>query len=148
MARKAWCFRASSVAVVLAAASVAAAQDLRIDAQVDKTTVEVGQPVTLTISLSGDLSGVQLPPPQFPEGLIVAAQSQSTSIAFRAGVQERATGLVFVLVPQRDGTFTLGPFPVTHGKQMLETPVITLTVSKSALPPNLRRQLDGPRFTL
>lgn len=150
MARQTWFSRASNFAVVVfaCAATAAAAQDVQINAQVDKTAVEVGQPVTLTITLSGELSGVQLPPPQFPEGLAVAARSQSTSIAVRAGVQERSTGLVYVLVPQQAGTFTLGPFSVTHGKQTLEAPSITLTASKSALPPSLRRQPNGPRYSL
>lgn len=146
----AWSSRGSKplALFIAAAATVAMAQDLQINAQVDKTAVEIGQPVTLTISLSGELSGIELPPPQFPEGLAVAARSQSTSLAIRGGVPERSTSLVYVLVPQQAGTFTLGPFSVTHGKQTLETPLITLTVTKSALPPSLRRQPDGPRYSL
>lgn len=149
MARPAWSLRASSfAALVFACAATAAAQDVQINAQIDRTTVDLGQPVTLTITLSGELSGVQLLPPQFPEGIVVAARSQSTSFAIRGGVQERATGLVYVLVPQQAGAFTLGPFSVTHGKQTLETPSITLTVTKPALPPSLRRQPDGTRYSL
>lgn len=150
MAQPGWFSRASNVAavVVACAATAVAAQDVQMNAQVDKTTVEIGQPVTLTITLSGELSGVELPSPQFPEGVAVAARSQSTSFAIRGGVQERSTGLVYVLVPQQAGTFTLGPFSVTHGKQTLETPSITLTVSKSALPPGLRRQPEGTRYSL
>ena len=158
MALKAWSSTASSAAALViacaaTAATVAAAEapaphDVQINAQVDKTAVELGQTVTLTITLAGDLAGIELPPPQFPEGIAVAARSQSTSIAIRAGRQERSTGLQYVLVPQQAGTFTLGPFSVTHGKETLETPSITLTVTKSALPPGLRRQPDGTRYTL
>ncbi|MBI3996694.1 MAG: BatD family protein [Candidatus Omnitrophica bacterium] len=134
--------------IVAGFGAVAWAGDLSISAQVDRTTVDIGSPVTLTITLKGDLSGVQLPPPELPEGFIIVARNQSTNFSMHAGVTERSTGLAFVLVPQRAGTFKLGPFKVRQQKQELETSTIDITVKKPALPPTIRRQPQGERYTL
>ena len=132
------------VALVLAAS--VAAQDLVFSAKVDKTTVNIGDPINLTLTLSGDMSGVRMPAPKFPEGFAVLARSQSTNFSIRAGAVERSTGLNFVLVPQQAGTFTLGPFTLEHQKKTIQTEPIEITVNKPVLPPNL--QPNGERFTL
>ena len=122
------------------------AQDLMFYAKVDKTAVNVGDPVNLTITLGGDLSGVQIPTFQFPEGCAVLARSQSTSFSIRAGAMERSTSLNFVLVPQQAGTFQLGPFTIQHHKKALQTEPIQISVKKPAVPPHLQSQ--GERFSL
>lgn len=134
--------------IITGLSAVAWADDLSISAQVDRTTVDVGSPVTLTITLKGDLSGAQLPPPELPEGFVIVARNQSTNFSMHAGVTERSTGLAFVLVPQRAGTFTLGPFKVRQHKQELETSTIEITVKKPVLPPAIRRQPQGERYSL
>ena len=122
------------------------AQDLHFSAQVDRTTVDLGNPINFVVTLKGDLSGVQLPAFKFPEGFVVAARSQSTSFSIHAGAAERSTSLSFILIPQQAGTFQLGPFELVHEKQTLKTEPIEITVKKPAVPPNL--QPEGGRFTL
>ncbi len=127
-------------------AAPAFAQEVAVSAKVDKTTVDVGSPIQLTVTLHGDLAGVQLQPLEFPPKFVVAARSQATNLTFRAGVQERSTELLYVLVPQEAGTFKLGPFTCQHGKQAFQTEPITITVKKSVLPPNLPQTEE--RYTL
>lgn len=122
------------------------AQDLSFSAKVDKTTVDLGEPINLTIMLSGDVTGVKLPPLQLPEGFAVVAQSQSTNFSIRAGAAERSVGLLYVLVPQQAGTFQLGPFEMIHRERMLKTEQIEITVKKPAVPPQIKSH--GERFTL
>ncbi len=122
------------------------AQDLNVSAEVDKTTVNAGEPVTLTLTLSGDLTDLKLPPPTFPQEFSVGGQSQSTNFSMRAGAVERSMRLTFVLIPQREGKFTLGPFTVEHHKKEFQTAAIEITVKKGALPP--KPQPQGERFTL
>ena len=125
----------------------AQAQDLLFSAKVDKTTVELGNPINLTLTLSGDLADVKLPAQNFPEGFAVAARSQSTNFSLRAGVAERSMNLLYVLLPQREGTFQLGPFTVTKKKPQFQTAPIEITVKKPALPPTIKLP-PGGRFTL
>ena len=122
------------------------AQDLSFSAKVDKTTVDVGEPVSLTVTLSGDVAGVTLPALGFPEEFSVAARSQSTNLSIRAGVSERSTSLLYVLIPQRAGTYRLGPFAISHDGREVQTEPIDITVNKPAVPPQLAPQ--GGRFTL
>jgi len=148
-----WAARVSGAALCLLLGAVpdtgtaVFAQDLVCTAAVDKTSVNVGEPIKLTITLGGDLTGVKLPPLALPEGLVVAAQSQSTNFAIRGGAAERSMSLVYVIVPQRAGSFELGPFAVTHRRKEIKTDPITITVEKPAVPPSLK-SAPGERFTL
>jgi len=133
--------------VALAAgAAVAAAQELVFSAKVDVTTAAIGDAVTLSLTLSGDVAGVQLPPPQFPEGITVVSRSQSSQFSVQQGVVERSVSVLYVLVPQQAGTFRLGPFMAVKHEQAFKTEPIELTV-KPASPP-LRRPPDKGRVTL
>ena len=131
----------------LGVSALAWAQDLTFSANVDKTSVDLGEPINLTLTLSGDLTGVEVPALTFPEGCAVAARSQSTNFSIRSGVMERSMNLLYVLVPQREGTFKLGPFAVTQEKKQFQTAPIEVTVKKAALPPTLK-SAPGERFTL
>lgn len=145
-----WLAPAAFAALVSPAADTvngrAWAQDFAVSAQVDNTAVTLGEAVTLTITLSGDLAGVELPAFQFPDGVAVAGRSQTTNVSIRSGAVARSLSLVYLLVPQRDGTFQLGPFELTQQKTVVKTEAITVTVKKSALPPSLAP--PGERFTL
>ena len=121
-------------------------QDVAFSAKVDKTSVDFGDPITLTLTLSGDISGVEFPSIELPEGLSIAARSQSTNFSIRAGATERSVALVYVLVPQRAGTFRLGPFKLEHQHKAFQTEPIDIAVKKPALPPHFKPQ--GERFTL
>ena len=131
----------------LLSGSAAWAQDFAVSAKVDKTTTDLGNPITLTVTFTGDLTGLEVPSLRFPEEFAVAARSQATNFAVHGGVAERAMSLTYVLVPQREGTFALGPFPVTHKKQTFKTEPIDITVKKPAVPPDLQEP-QGGRFSL
>jgi uncharacterized protein (DUF58 family) len=122
------------------------AQEFQVSVKVDKTTAEVGDPLTFTLTLAGDLASVDLSRLEFPPEFTVAGRSQSTNFAMRSGAVERSMVLAIVLVPQEPGTFQLGPFTLKHGKQEFETEPIEVTVKKAPLPPKL--QPHGGRFTL
>ena len=133
----------------MAAGRVFAADErpgLSISASVDKTTVTAGTPVTLTLTVSGDFSGAQLPAPSFPDGFQVAATSQAANVSVRPGALERSTHLAYVLVPTREGTFQLGPFSIKQKDRTTATQPISITVQKSPLPPPLKP--GGERFTI
>ena len=143
-----WFVIPAALALLFAAAASAAEppQELSISAKVDKTAVDAGTPLTLTLSISGNLTGAKVPPPQFPDGFQVAATSQATNVSVRMGAMERSTNLVYVLVPTREGTFQLGPFTVEQKDRKMETQPIEITVKKAALPPTLKPGAE--RYTL
>lgn len=110
---------------------------MQLSVQVDPTTVEVGEQLTLTITISGDIQRVELNPFTFPEAFRVAAQSRSTNLSMEFGQVRRSVSFVYALMALQPGTFELGPFAVHHqGKPLLTDPV-EIVVQKPALPPKL-----------
>ena len=114
--------------------ALAGAQDLTFSAKADKTNVNLGDPITLTITFAGDIQGVQVPNFEFPGGFSAAARSQSSSFSIRGGVMERSVSIIYVLIPQRSGTFTLGPFVISQGKKTFKTEPIEIKIQASSLP--------------
>jgi len=126
-------------------ATAALAEEVHVSAQVDKTTVELGTSVTLTITIEGDFAKAKLEPVAFPKVFAVVAQSQASNVSLRVGALKRSVSLVYVLVPQEAGTFQLGPFHILHEGKALLTDPIEVVVTKPTLPPRLE---ETPRYTL
>ncbi|OGW91722.1 MAG: hypothetical protein A3D28_04430 [Omnitrophica bacterium RIFCSPHIGHO2_02_FULL_63_14] len=139
------------LAVIWLAAGAASAapveEGLSVSAKVDKTAVDAGAPITLTLTITGDLSGATVPAPVFPDSFEVAARTQATNVSLRAGAMERSTSLVYVLIPSRPGTFQLGPFTVEQKDRKMATQPIEITVKRSPLPPTLKPDQSG-RYTI
>jgi len=121
------------------------AQDFQVSAQVDRTSLDVGGRLTLTVTLEGNLAGTELKPLQLPLGFTVAAQTRSSNVFVQPGGIRRAVSLVYVLMPKEAGTFKLGPFTVVRkagsrrGKpQEVSTDPIEIVVKKAVLPPGLK----------
>ena len=117
----------------------------RIAAHVDRSTVDIGQQFTLTISLEGDLTRATLRPFEFPPAFAVVAQQRASNVAINAGRMTRSISLIYVLVPREAGTFQLGPFQILHREESVGTEPIHIIVKKPVLPPHSDQE---PRFTL
>ena len=119
-----------------------AAGEVSIVAAVDKTSLDVGQPLTLTITLTGDLSGLQAGPNvELPPTFAVASRSQASRLSIQGAGVERSVSFTYVLVAQEAGTFQLGPFVIDHGGQPLASDPILVVVGKPVLPPGSEDQL-------
>ena len=138
--------RVAICAVMLGVSTSAWAQDFTFSANVDKTSVKVGDPIALTVTLGGDLTGIKSPAFEFPKEFVVAARSQETNFSMRGRAIERSVGLHYVLIPQQAGSYQLGPFTIEQHGKPIKTEPIPITVEKSALPPHFQPQ--GERFSL
>ncbi len=122
------------------------AEDVTIQSSVDQTVVEMGRPLTLTITLGGDLSQVTTAPVvELPDGFQVAARRQSSSLVVKQGTTERTLSFVYVLIPTKLGIFKLGPFSAESNHHPLSTNSVEVTVRRPVLPPGLKSQ---PQYTL
>ena len=131
--------------LTVAISAPAWAQNVRISAQVDKTTVDLGTQLTLTITVEGDVAEASLQPVQLPDIFQVVAQSRASNLSLEPGGIKRSVSLIYVLAPQEPGAFTLGPFTVVHHGKPLLTDPIEITVTKPVLPPRLQ---PHERFTI
>lgn len=111
--------------------------DVQLSVQADRTTIEVGEQLMVTITIAGDIQRVELSPFTFPEAFRVVAQSRSTNLSMELGQVRRSVSLVYALMALTPGEFELGPFTVHHrGKPLLTDPV-EIVVQKPVLPPKL-----------
>ena len=134
-------FRSSSSRWLFVATLVLCAQvwaeEASLTASVDRLQTDLGQPVTLTLALSGDLTALTgVPKVALPDSFQIVAQSQSSNVSIRGGTVERSVNFYYVLLARDAGTFRLGPFEVQrkHGKPLTTDP-IQLVVRKPVVPP-------------
>jgi hypothetical protein len=130
---------------VRAAPLTEAQPQVRISAQVDRTTVEVGGQLTLTITIEGDVQKIGFEPFEFPKAFRVAAQSRATNLSMELGRITRSISLIYALVALEPGTFQLGPFELIHRGETLSTEPLEIVVTKPVLPPTLK---PSDRFVL
>ena len=110
---------------------------MKLSVQVDRTTVNVGEPLALTITVEGTIQQVELKPVEFPNAFRVIAQSRSTHLSMESGQVKRSISLVYALLALEPGHFTLGPFEAQRRGQSLLSDPLEITVNKPTLPPTL-----------
>lgn len=126
------CLTALLMAVILASGA-----EISFSASVDRTTVGLGEPFQLTVTVSGVNIG-RVPRPELPElkdfDNLGVSQSQSTSISIINGRVEQQTAISFVytLVPRKLGELTIGPCRIVYNNTEYTTEPVRITVVKSA----------------
>ena len=123
--------------MLLAVCPAAMADEAALTAGLDRPQVDLGQPVTLTLALSGDLSALKgVPKVTLPDSFQIIAQSQSSNVSIRGGVVARSVSFYYILLARDAGTFTLGPFEVERKKGTpLASEPVTIVVHKPIVPP-------------
>ncbi len=112
------------------------AGEINFTASVDRTTVGLGEPFELTVTVSG-VNISRVPKPQLPElaefDNLGVSQSQSTSISIINGrvQQQTAVSFVYTLVPRKLGELTIGPCRMVYDNTEYTTEPIRITVVKS-----------------
>lgn len=122
----------SALLLALAFAPAArATAEVSVQATVDRTNVAVGDPLTLSIEISGTQNA---PPPEV--GGVSDFQIQylgpSTEVSLVNGRMSAKISHRYRLVGRKQGVFTLGPFQVSSGGKTYETEPIRVRVSAAA----------------
>ncbi len=127
--------------VLLAACGVALAETPRLRVSVDRTRVEVGEQVTLTVTLTagGDVVAPELP---VPEAFDVIGRStystQELNITNGRVVTTRNNSYVYSLRARREGSFVIGPAHVMHEGRRHESSKVRVNVLKRGGAPSTR----------
>lgn len=115
---------------LLFGAGTASSQEIGFTAAVDKNTIEVGQHVRYTITLTN--VSARLQPPDLGGLVQVSEVRQERSVGVNNGVPTRQFTVQWVLTATSPGTYTIGAAKVQVGGGVLETQPITIQVSKDA----------------
>ncbi|MBD3272703.1 MAG: hypothetical protein GF384_09235, partial [Elusimicrobia bacterium] len=108
------------------------AQQITMNASVNKNTVVLGESVTLTVTVSGDTTSVPNPTiPPMPS-LQVHSSGRSQSISFVNGKVSSSVSFTYVIMPQTPGKHTIQPVTITLGGKVYETSPILIEAVKQA----------------
>jgi hypothetical protein len=113
--------------------STTSAFGLSISSSVDKNVVELGDPVTLTISVTGE--GGSTPEPILPNlsDFEVYSSGKNTSISVVNGKFSSTLEISYVLVAKKMGSLTIGPVTVRQGNKTTSTDPIKIDVKKPGM---------------
>jgi hypothetical protein len=134
---------ATSLGVLLWATSAVA--QVEIDASVNATRIGVQEVLQLTVSISGPEGG-RASEPGLPgiEGFRVAGRSTSSQVQIINGRMSSTRSFIYQLLPQREGTFTIGAVTVTANSQTYRSVPITVEVVAGSVAPQGRARSRSP----
>lgn len=113
---------------LLAAGPAGAAEDVRLEASVERQELAQDEVLKLVVRFEGsDLpSALDLPTQPFDFEIVARSQSQQTSVTFQGGAVSARHAVTWELglAPRRSGALTVPPFAVTiHGERHATAPI-------------------------
>jgi hypothetical protein len=129
------------------------AKGVTASAQLDRSTVEVGRPAILNITIKGDSQArVSLPD---IDGLYMENRGRSSNISIINGRMSSSLTLRYIVIPDKEGDFTISPISVESKGQKItipqkpklkavkgNTPVPKKVAPQGSQQPNIAPQLD------
>lgn len=121
-------FRFFVMGLLLAGAGVfGVAHGVQVDAQLSSPRTAVGQPVQLSILVDG-ARGAEVPDNFAVDGLRIAFRGQSTSVNMMNFQVSMIASYNFLVLPEREGTFTIPSLTLHVEGKPYQTPALTLEV--------------------
>ncbi len=118
------------------------AYGLSLTARVDKTEATLADQIFLTLAVEGSQRSAK---PQLPDlpAFEVIPRGSTTRMQIINGQVSSGVDYTYILIPQKTGTFEIGPATVRDGGNAIASNVITLTVAGGESPqPGSARQQD------
>ena len=140
--REIWIFLCG-VLFALLWAQGADAQDVTVQASVDRARVEVGDLIQFTVEVAAaQMGSVSAPQVPTPDGMQLTGSTSSTSMSVSivngAMTTKRTTAYVFSFRAQRAGTYVLGPAQLAHDGKTIRSDQVRVEVVKRSGRPQTR----------
>lgn len=115
-------------------ARYALAQDVQVSASLDSTVIGLQDQVELSVTVSGkDASDAENPRfPRLSEFRIVSGPNVSSQFQWVNGRSSSSKSFSYILVPEREGQFTIPPIEVRVGARTYKTQPLELRVASAA----------------
>ncbi|OCX53230.1 hypothetical protein BEL04_02680 [Mucilaginibacter sp. PPCGB 2223] len=127
---------------LLLCTGIAFAQDLKLTASVNRSTVGTGEAFEVTFSINGNME--KFSPPDMNGFQVVGGPNQSSNMSMINGATTMSMSLSYDLVGTKEGTFTIGPATtVVNGKQYRSNPITIKVVKGQAPQQNQAQQQSG-----
>ena len=116
-----------SLLILLLAAQVLQAQDVKFFLDISRDTLLAGHLIQLTYHVeNADSKGFE--PPDFSGFTLVSGPRQSSSMQIMNGKVSRQATITYILASQEAGSFPIEPARLTDGSKVLECPRKVVTV--------------------
>jgi len=109
------------------------AEDISISAEVDKQEITIDDQLTLTITITGNVSNI--PQPKMPNltGFTAYSSGRSQNISIINGQVNSSVTFTYILVPNDVGDYRLGPFTIDYkGKTYSAGPIDIKVLPRSS----------------
>ena len=135
MTRRRWVFLVACLAPVAVASAARGA--VTINVQVSKSSVTIGESITMEVSVEGASGGVGEPDLNLPGGFEVLASARGQNFSWINGRSSSTLTFQYEIAPSQAGKFKLGPVRVKVGGQSYESEAVDVEVTAAP------RQLSG-----
>lgn len=105
-------------------------QEVSFEAFVNRNPVAVGERIQYTVKLSNAEGQITLP--SFNDFRILYGPSRSQNMSYINGKMTRSTAVSYVLIPEKEGEFTIDPASVVVGSDKYETKALKVTVQANS----------------
>ncbi len=127
--RRAGVTRFLAILLGFCSAPIVQAQDaVTMRAEVDRTSVTLDDQILLVVTLDGRLRSVEEPERPVLDDFDLYPRGRTQSMQIVNGQVSASNAFTYVLVPKREGKFTIGPFTANIGGKALRTAPIVITV--------------------
>lgn len=128
---------------VILVSALALAQN-KLEASLESTTTEVGEPVYLYLTFSG---ASNVPEPTIPDvpGLKIKRIGSSTEMSVVQGVVTQSITYTYLVIPGKSGHFDVGPFFVQYGGREYRAIPVPLLVGQGPVSQSTPRTRVSPQ---
>ncbi len=131
------------LSILLLCANLLFADGIKFTASVSKTEVGTGEQFEITFSLNGN--GDDFRPPNINDFQVLSGPNESTSMESINGNTTVSTSFSYVLMPVKEGEFTIGPATIiVNGKRLSTQPIKIKVVKGRPVPQNNTQQQNAP----
>ncbi len=126
-------------------ANLSFAQEINIEASVDKTTVALEEPVSFSVTISGNEKSV--PEPKLPDlsAFTVYSAGQSQNFTYVDGQVKSSVSFNYVLIPLQEGQLTIAPVILELVGKTFQSSPITILVKRNSVEPQEEKTVPQAR---
>ncbi len=118
----------------------------KLNAQVSKNKVAVGEDFQLTFTAGGNVAGLKLP--NLPDFDLHQGPFQSSSFQSINGNVSQSTSYTYVIAARKEGKFSIGAATATINGTKVESNTISIEVVKGTAPKQQQQQQNDPFASL
>lgn len=134
------------ISLFLIGSHLGAAEEVQINASVDRDQVQVNEEIHLNIKIAGIRGSIQAPQLPSLEGFDVFYSGRSSKYSFINGRSEAMTEFNYVLIAKMPGQFVLLPIEIKIGDKVYQTNQIKLSVAGGVYAPMARQPQPIPQM--